>query len=48
MLTTELVVIFAFCMIGVGFSSFFLGRREGMETLIEYFVEQGILELEEE
>ena len=44
MLTIELIAIFAFCMIGTGLSSFFLGRKEGMEALIEHFIDEGILE----
>jgi len=48
MLTIELIAIFAFCMIGTGLSSFFLGRKEGMEALIEHFIDEGILELDED
>jgi len=48
MLSPELIAIFVFCMIGVASSSFVLGRREGMESVIDHLIDQGLLELDSE
>ena len=41
-------LIFAFCMCGAVGHAYFTGRRMGIQTAIEYLMEKGILELDEE
>jgi len=41
-------LIFALCMCGAVGHAYFTGRRMGIQTAIEYLMEKGILELEEE
>ena len=46
MLTAYL--IFAFCMIGCAGHAYFLGRRGGIEAPVEYLIDQGVLEVDDE
>lgn len=48
MLTTSQIAIFIFCMVGAGISSWNLGRRDGIEATVEFLIDKGILEVEEE
>ena len=41
-------VIFAICMLGCAMTAFHLGRREGIDNAVQYFIDQGILEVDEE
>lgn len=40
--------ICAFCLVGCGIVSFKLGRLEGIEHTVQYFINVGVLEVEEE
>ena len=46
MITTYL--IFAFCMIGCAGQAYYLGRRVGIQATVDYLVDQGVLEVDEE
>jgi hypothetical protein len=48
MLTTSQIAIFIFCMVGAGISSWNLGRKDGIEATVEFLIDKGILEVEEE
>ena len=48
MVTTPSIAIFIFCLVGCGLTSFFLGRRDGIEATVDYFIEIGVLETEDE
>ena len=48
MLSTTHIAIFIFCLIGAGISSWNLGRRDGIEATVEFLVDKGILEVDEE
>jgi hypothetical protein len=41
------IAVFIFCMIGCGWTSYNLGKQEGIETTIEHLVDNGMLEIEE-
>jgi len=41
-------LIFAFCMIGCAGHSFYLGRRTGIEATVQYLIDQGVLEVDDE
>lgn len=42
------IAVFVFCLIGCGFTSFRLGRQEGIENTVQYMIDQGVLQVEEE
>lgn len=42
------LAIFAFCLVGCGLTSFFIGRQDGIESTVEYLIEVGVLEVEDE
>ena len=44
----EMYIIFAFCMAGCAGHAYFTGRRMGIQNTVEYLMEKGILELDEE
>lgn len=46
--TTSSIAIFTFCLIGCGLTSFFIGRQDGIEATVEYLIEKGVLEVEDE
>ena len=48
MATASSLAIFVFCLVGCGLTSFFLGRRDGIEATVDYFIEIGVLEAEDE
>jgi len=48
MLTVSQIAIFIFCMAGAGISSWNLGRKDGIEATVEFLIDKGILEVEEE
>ncbi len=41
-------LIFGLCMCGCAGQAYFLGRRLGIESTINYLVDEGVLQLEEE
>ena len=41
-------LIFGICMCGCAVHAFYLGRRTGVESTVEYLMDKGILELDEE
>lgn len=43
-----LYLILALCMFGCAGHAFYLGRRTGVEATVNYLMEKGILELDEE
>ena len=43
-----LYIIFAICMCGCAGHAFYLGRRTGIEATVEFLIDKGILELDEE
>jgi len=42
----EHFIIFVFCLLGAGVHSYFLGRKEGVLSTVEYLEMEGILEVE--
>lgn len=40
--------IFIFCMIGCGLQCWHLGKSVGIEATVQYMIDQGVLELEED
>jgi hypothetical protein len=40
--------IFIFCMIGCGISSWQLGKTTGVEATVQYMIDTGVLEVEED
>ena len=40
--------IFAFCMFGCSMTAFFLGRQEGIENTVQYLIDQGVIDIDEE
>ena len=45
---TNLVIVMVVCIIGVGYSSYRLGVKRGAEATVQYMIDEGILEFEEE
>ena len=41
-------LIFAFCMVGCAGHAFFLGRRTGIEATVQYLIDQGVLEVDDD
>ena len=41
------VVIFIFCLVGCGVHCWRLGKLEGIEGTVQYFIDEGYLEVEE-
>lgn len=41
-------LIFGICMGGCAMHSFYLGRRAGIQSTIEYLIDQELLEVEDE
>ena len=48
MLTTQVLAIFIFCLIGCGLTSWKMGISAGIQASVQYFVDEGVIELEEE
>ena len=42
------IAVFVFCLIGCGYSSYTLGKREGITATVEELIKQGILEVDDE
>ena len=45
---TTALVVFGVCMAGVAGTAFHLGRREGIEGTVQYLIDQGVLEVDDE
>ena len=45
---TTTVLIFALCLGGCAQTAFHLGRREGIESTVQYLVDTGVLEVDDE
>lgn len=48
MATTPELAVFVFCMIGLAWTSWKLGIKHGAESAVDYLIDNGILEVEEE
>jgi hypothetical protein len=48
MATVPALAIFVFCLLGCGYSSYFIGKRAGIEGTVQYFIDLGVLEVEDE
>lgn len=44
----EHFIIFVFCLLGAGIHCYFLGRKEGVFSTVEYLEMEGVLEVERE
>lgn len=45
---TVAYVVFGFCMLGAALTAFHLGRREGIEGTVQYLIDAGVLEVDDE
>ena len=43
----ELYLIFGICMFGCAQTAFHLGRRDGIEATVDYFINTGAIEVDE-
>lgn len=41
-------LIFALCMAGCAGQSYYLGKRYGIEGTVQYLIDQGVLEVDDE
>jgi len=48
LITLTEFIIFAFCLVGCGLMSFYIGRQEGIQGTVQYLIDAGILEVDEE
>jgi hypothetical protein len=44
----QVLSIFMFCLIGCGFTSWHVGKNHGIEMAVQYLIDQGVLEINEE
>lgn len=42
------LVVFAVCMAGAAGTAFHLGRQEGIENTVQYLIDKGVLEVDDE
>lgn len=42
------LIIFTICLAGCGQTAFHLGRREGIENTVQYLIDTGVLEVDDE
>ncbi len=45
---TTALIVFGICLSGCGLTAFHLGRREGIEGTVQYLIDQGVLEVDDE
>lgn len=45
---TTAIIVFSICMFGCALTAFHLGRREGIESTVQYLVDVGVLEVDDE
>jgi hypothetical protein len=43
-LSPMVLAIFVFCLIGCGVHSYHIGKNHGIESTVEYLVDQGVLQ----
>lgn len=48
MATTPEIAVFVFCLIGCGVTSYFIGRQDGIQDAVQYFIDAGVLEVAED
>lgn len=48
MATTPEIAVFVFCLIGCGVTSYFIGRQNGIEDVVEHLIDTGVLEVAED
>lgn len=41
-------IIFLFCLIGCGITTWNLGHRDGVEDAVQYFIDNGVIDVDEE
>jgi len=41
-------LIFIFCLLGCGISTWYLGHKEGVEDAVQYFIDNGVIEVDED
>ena len=42
------ITVFPICMAGCALTSFHLGRQEGIESTVQYLIDQGVIDIDEE
>lgn len=47
-MATSAIAIFVFCMIGSGVSCYNLGKSLGINSTVQYLIDEGYLEVEDE
>lgn len=45
---TVAYVVFGFCMLGAAATAFHLGKRDGIEGTVQYLIDTGVLEVDDE
>ena len=45
---TTALIVFGLCMAGAAGTAFHLGRREGIEGTVQYLIDTGVLEVDDE
>ena len=45
---TVAYIVFGVCMAGAAATAFFIGRREGIENTVQYLIDTGVLEVDDE
>lgn len=46
--TLAAFVIFAFCLVGCGATCWHLGRKVGVKGAVDYLIEEGLIEVDDE
>ena len=42
------ITVFAICMAGCALTSFHLGRQEGIESTVQYLIDQGVIDIDDD
>ena len=42
------ITIFGVCMVGAAGTAFYLGRQEGIEGTVQFLIDKGVLEVDDE
>lgn len=45
---TTALIVFAICLGGCAQTAFYIGRRDGIEGTVQYLIDQGVLEVDDE
>lgn len=48
MISISTLAVFIFCMVGAGYTSYFIGHQAGVEATVRHFIEEGVITLEDE